>query len=111
MWANILADQGIHSLVKTGALASAQYVYSENLPCEIHVLASKLRKASEILEPFLKSGEPETKNTPQRSSPKEPHTSAYVLMWSWCVGILPFIAAAIFSVIKAIRRRQKSRAA
>jgi hypothetical protein len=103
MWAGILADQGVHCLVKRGLLSSAPYVYSQNLPCEIHVLASKLRKASEVLEPFLKSAEPEAEKNPERNSTKEPHKTGYLLMWSWYMGIIPFIMVIVYTFIKAIK--------
>ena len=54
MWAGILEDEGIDSLVKSIDLSAAWYMpfnYSNN---EIHVLASQAEKAREILAPLLK---------------------------------------------------------
>jgi hypothetical protein len=58
IWSDILAKQGIHSMIKTDNLWSAQYVFVHNLSCELHVLATKAKKAREILEPFLNAIKP-----------------------------------------------------
>jgi hypothetical protein len=53
MWAEILENEGIHSLVKSGNLKAAMYMPSLLSRCEIHVLASEAEKAREIISPFL----------------------------------------------------------
>lgn len=53
MWAGILKNEGIHSLVKSRDLRAAMYTPSLLSHCEIHVLSSQAEKASKILAPFL----------------------------------------------------------
>ena len=53
MWAGILENEGIHSLVKSGNLKAAMYMPSLLSRCEIHVLASEAEKAKEIIAPFI----------------------------------------------------------
>ena len=53
MWAGILENEGIHSVVKGQELTAAMYVPSSFAMCRILVLASQADKAKEILRPFL----------------------------------------------------------
>jgi hypothetical protein len=55
MWAGILEEHGIHCLLNTGSSGAAAYQQLFYVPVTIHVLASELKKAKEILTPFLKS--------------------------------------------------------
>ncbi len=54
MWAGILENEGIYSLVRGRDLGAAMYVPSLLSHSEIHVLASQAEKAREILAPLLK---------------------------------------------------------
>ena len=49
MWAEILENEGIHSLTKSRDLMASMYMPSLLSSCEIHVLASQAEKAKEIL--------------------------------------------------------------
>ena len=53
MWAGIMENEGIHSVIKGHELTAAMYVPSSLAPHEIRVLASQAEKAREILRPFL----------------------------------------------------------
>ncbi len=53
MWAGILENEGIYSLVRGSDLGAAMYVPSLLSHSEIHVLASQAEKAREILIPLL----------------------------------------------------------
>ena len=53
MWAEILENEGIHPLVKSGELQAAMYMPSLLSRCEIHVIDSQAEEAKEILAPFL----------------------------------------------------------
>ncbi len=53
MWAEILENEGIHSLVKSRDLKATMYMPSLLSHCEIHVLASQAEKARDILAPFI----------------------------------------------------------
>jgi hypothetical protein len=53
MWAGILENEGIRSVVKNGDLKAAGYGPSLLSTCEIHVLASHEERAREILGPLL----------------------------------------------------------
>jgi len=55
MWAEILENKGINSLVKRGDLGPAMYTPSLLSHCEIHVLASQAEKARQILASFPKT--------------------------------------------------------
>ena len=57
MWAEILENEGIHSLTKGGRLMASMYTPSLLAPCEIHVLASQAEKAKEILDSLTESDE------------------------------------------------------
>ena len=52
MWAEILENEGIHTLVKSGELQAAMYMPSLLSRCEIYVVESQAEKAKEILTPF-----------------------------------------------------------
>jgi len=54
MWAGILENEGIYSLVKSIDLSVAWYLPSLLSHYEIHVLSSQAEKASKILAPLLK---------------------------------------------------------
>ena len=60
MWAGILEDAGIYSLVKSGDLKAAYYMPSLLSSCEIHVLKSQAEKAKLILEPLIRDSESKT---------------------------------------------------
>ena len=60
MWAGILKDEGIYSLVKTGDLKAAYYMPSLLSSCEIHVVASQAEEAKKILEPLIRDTESTT---------------------------------------------------
>ena len=49
MWKEILENEGIHSLIKSRDLRASMYTPSLVSQCEIYVLASKAKKAEEIL--------------------------------------------------------------
>jgi len=53
MWSDILKEHGIRCLLKGGELRAAMYSLTYNQQYEIHVLASKAKKAAQILAPFL----------------------------------------------------------
>lgn len=53
MWAEVLENEGIHSVVKSRSLRASMYVPSLLAACEIHVLASQAESAKEALAPFL----------------------------------------------------------
>jgi hypothetical protein len=53
MWQEILENEGIHSLIKSGELKASMYTPSLLSHCEIHVLSSRAKEAREILAPFL----------------------------------------------------------
>jgi hypothetical protein len=57
MWAEILENEGIHSLTKSRDLRAAMYVPSLLSLCEIHVLALQAEKAKEILASLSESSE------------------------------------------------------
>ena len=52
MWAEILENEGMHCLTRSGNGRAAMYV-SLLSRCEIHVLATQAKKAKQILAPFL----------------------------------------------------------
>jgi hypothetical protein len=54
MWADILKQEGIHSLVKNGMARLIGMFLPLNDACEIHVLASQAERARQILASFLK---------------------------------------------------------
>ena len=54
MWAGILENEGIYSLVKSIDLSAAWWMPFHGSNYEIHVLASQAEKASKILVPLLK---------------------------------------------------------
>ncbi len=58
MWAGILENEGIRSVVKGQELTAAMYLPSAFGPCRIFVLSSQADKAKEVLEPFLHDEEP-----------------------------------------------------
>ena len=60
MWAEILENEGIHSMVKSHDLRAAMYVPSLLSMSEIYVLASDEEKAKEILAPLLEDEEQST---------------------------------------------------
>jgi hypothetical protein len=53
MWAGILENEGIRSVVKSRDLRAAMYVPSLLSVSDIHVLASQAEKARDVLAPFL----------------------------------------------------------
>jgi len=53
MWKGILENEGIHSLIKSRDLRAAGYVPPLLSYCEIHVLASQVEKAKQIVAPLL----------------------------------------------------------
>jgi hypothetical protein len=53
MWAEILEDNNIHSLLKGGELGAAMYIPQLQLEYQIYVLASEAERAREIIGPFL----------------------------------------------------------
>ncbi|MDD5038689.1 MAG: DUF2007 domain-containing protein [Dehalococcoidales bacterium] len=53
MWAGILENEGIHSLIQHHGMRSAQYASPLFSQCKIYVLASQAEKAKEILAPSL----------------------------------------------------------
>jgi len=55
MWKEILENEGIHSLLINRSGLSAYTRYSHPLDYELHVLASQVEKAKEILAPFLEN--------------------------------------------------------
>jgi hypothetical protein len=61
MWSGILKEHGINCLLKSDDFRAAMYSLPYNQQCEIHVLASRVEKAKEIIAPFLdeKGGRPE----------------------------------------------------
>jgi hypothetical protein len=53
MWAGILENEGIHSVIRGQELTAAMYVPSGLTPCRVFVLSSQADKAKEVLKPFL----------------------------------------------------------
>ena len=53
MWAGILEDKGIHSLVRGRDLRAAMYTPSLLSHSDVLVLASQVEKAKQILVPFI----------------------------------------------------------
>jgi hypothetical protein len=55
MWAQILENEGIHSLVRAKDVRAGLYMFAPSIIAsfEILVLASQAEKAKEILAPFL----------------------------------------------------------
>ncbi len=49
MWAEILENEGIHSVLKSNDLAATMFIPHIATQCEIYVLASKAEEAKEIL--------------------------------------------------------------
>ena len=52
MWADILEQHGIRSLVRRNDIMAAMYC-GPFMPCEIHVLTSQAERAIKILKPFV----------------------------------------------------------
>lgn len=103
MWSDILLQQGIRSVVKTDNLWSAQYVFVQNLRCELHVLASKAKKAREILEPFLQAAKPPIRNRSQRFVISR-NSIIYVLFWALYSGWLVFAAVVVYILYQVNKR-------
>ena len=53
MWAEILENEGVRSLVKGQDLTAAMYLPPLGSQCEIYCLASQAEKAKQVLAPFL----------------------------------------------------------
>jgi hypothetical protein len=53
MWAGILENEGIHSVLRPQELTAAMYVPSALAPCRVFVLSSQAEKAKEVLQPFV----------------------------------------------------------
>jgi hypothetical protein len=104
MWTDILLQQGIHSVVKTDDLWSAQYVFIHNLSCELHVLASKAKKAREILEPFLKTVKTPIRNKARRLVISR-NSIIYVMIWAFCYNLLAFSVMGVCILYQVIRRQ------
>jgi hypothetical protein len=108
IWADILAQNGVHCVIRSDNMCSAQYVFIQNMSREIDVLASKLKKAGEILEPFLKASKPETVNKEARKTRKylitpKRHLSYYVLMWAMGLSLFWLIVLGFYVLIRWVR--------
>jgi|WetSurMetagenome_2_1015567.scaffolds.fasta_scaffold552647_1 hypothetical protein len=57
MWAGILENEGIHSVIKCQELTAAMYISSSASPCDIFVLPEQSETAKEILLPFVEDSE------------------------------------------------------
>jgi hypothetical protein len=57
MWAGILENEGIHSVIKGQELTAAMYISSSASPCDIFVLSEQSEKAKEILQAFIEEPE------------------------------------------------------
>ena len=55
MWSDILEKNGIRCLLNTGVSGAASYGQHFFVPVTIHVVASELKKAKEILAPFIEA--------------------------------------------------------
>ena len=53
MWAGILENEGIRSVIRAQELTAAMYIPSGFAPCRVFVLSSQADKAKEVLKPFL----------------------------------------------------------
>ena len=72
MWADILKQNGIHSLIKIEDLRAAMYVFYYSPFCRIYVLASQRDRATRILTPLsraIKLSYPKGTYPPIRMSP------------------------------------------
>jgi len=63
MWAGILENEGIHSVIKCQELTAAMYISSSASPCDIFVLSEQSETAKEILQAFIE--ESEETNSPE----------------------------------------------
>jgi len=57
MWVDILEQNGIHALVKSGPLKAGLYAFNE--PCEIQALKSQAEEAKQILKSLQEAGDEE----------------------------------------------------
>jgi hypothetical protein len=72
MWADILKQNNIHSLVKIDDLRAAMYVFYQSAFCRIYVLESQKDRAIELLTPYrsvTELSQPEETRRPVRVSP------------------------------------------